>query len=404
MIKNGSYLKIAAINVLFLTFLVLKATAGDSIKSGINFRPITFEKGLAASKAEKKPLYVHCFADWCHYCMYMMDSVYPDKEVADFFNSNFVCIKIDMEKEGAELNKTIKGHTWPTMLFYDTTGVLMHRAAGRRYKQPFLELGKEALDPKRQMRTFKYKYDSGTATPNEVQLYFRMQEIAGMDAQLMIDDYLRKQSDSDFTNANNWRIMYDIIKDPTLLVMKRIIDNKKALETKYTADSINNKLITLHNSYLMQYIQQLDSVGYEAAKRKIRDNKKLDIADKICAFAELNKYKMKSQWDIYKVEGKKFVEKYAMNDFRRLNDVAGVYYEHFAGDKEIMGLAEQWVLRSVSIADLYKGNNLLASISFVLGKKDQALKAANHAIELAKQYKNDYSQTTQLLNVIQKMP
>ena len=81
-----------------------------------------------------------------------------------------------------------------------------------------------------------------------------------------------------------------------------------------------------------------------------------------------------------------------------------VYYEHFAGDKEIMGLAEQWVLRSVSIADLYKGNNLLASISFVLGKKDQALKAANHAIELAKQYKNDYSQTTQLLNVIQKMP
>lgn len=402
--RRISNLKMGLIGVFLLNLVVIHVNAEDSLKSGMNFRKISFKQGLEAAKAEKKPLYIHCYADWCHYCKYMVDSVYTDKEVGEFFNANFISIKVNMEKEGIDLAKSIKGHTWPTMLFYDTTGEMMHRAAGRRYKQPFLELGREALDPRRQMRYFKNKYNDSTATPNEVQLYFRMQEIAGMDAQLMIDDYLRKQSDSDFTNQNNWRIMYDIIKDPTLLVMKRIIDNKKILEAKYTTDSINNKLITLHNSYLMQYVQQLDSVGYERAKRKIRENKKLDISDKICAFADLNKYKMKSQWDIYRVEGRKFVEKYAMDDFKRLVDVASVYYEHFAGDKELMLLSEQWVKRSISIADLYKGNNLLASISFVLGKKEQALNAANHAIELAKQYKNDYSQTTQLLNVIQKMP
>ena len=280
----------------------------------------------------------------------------------------------------------------------------MHRAAGRKYKQPFLDLGKEALDPERQMRAFKNKYDAGTATPNEVQTYFRMQEIAGMSAQLMIDDYLRKQSDSDFTNANNWRIMYDIIKDPTLPVMKRIIDNKKLLETKYTKDSVDNKLVRLYNSYLMQYVQQLDSVGYETEKRKIKQNSKLDIADKICAFAELNKHKMKTEWDIYRVEGKKFIEKYAMNDFQRINDVVTIFYERFAGDKDLMMLSEQWIQHSISIADVYKSNNLLASISFVLGKKEQALNAANHAIELGIKNKIDYNQSTQLLNVIEKMP
>ena len=397
-------LKIVVISTLLMTLIIFKAKAEDGDKSGVQFKSLTFEKALALSKIEKKPLYVHCYADWCHYCKYMVDSVYTDKEVGDYYNSNFICIKVDMEKEGIELTKAIKGHTWPTMLFYDTTGELMHRAAGRRYKQPFLELGKEALDPRRQMRTFKNKYEANTATPNEVQFYFRMQEIAGMDAQIMIDDYLTKQSDSDFTNANNWRIMNDIIKDPTLLVMKRILDNKKELETKYTADSVNNKLVNLYNSYLMQYVQQLDSVGYEAAKRKIRENKKLDISNKICAYADLNKHKMKSEWDIYKVEGRKFIEKYAMNDAKRLVDVSNVYYDHFAGDKELMGLCEQWVKHSISIADIYKANNLLASISFVLGKKEQALNAANHAIELGKRDKNDYNQTTQLLNVIQKMP
>ena len=390
--------------IIILILLIFNVKAGEADKPGIKFRSITLDQGKAASKAEKKPLYIHCFADWCHYCMYMADSVYTDKEVADFYNANFVCIKIDMEKEGKDLATAISGHTWPTMLFYDTNGELMHRAAGRKYKQAFLDLGKEALDTNRQMRTFKKKYDTATATPNEVQLYFRMQEMAGMDAQLLIDDYLRKQSDSDFTNANNWRIMYDIIKDPTLPVMKRIIDNKKELEAKYTTDSVNNKLINVHNSYLMQYVQLLDSVGFEKAKRKIKENTKLDISEKICAFGDLNKLKMKSDWAAYKVKGKKFIEKYAKDDFRRLNEVAGVYYEHFGGDKELMSIAEQWVQHSISIADLYKGNNLLASISFVLGKKEQALNAANHAIELAKRDKNDYTQTTQLLNVIQKMP
>ncbi len=402
--KNNFFLRIVMFSFLLITHLIFKAIAGDDAKSGIQFRTLTFEKALAASKAENKSLYIHCYADWCTYCKYMVDSVYTDKEVSDFYNANFVSVKINMEKEGKELCKVIKGHTWPTMLYYENNGELMHRAAGRKYKQPFLELGLEALDTNRQMRTFKRKYESATASPGEVQFYFRMQEKAGMDAQLMINDYLSKQSDSDFTNANNWRIMYDIIKDPNMPVLKRIIENKKKLEAIYTADSINNKLINLNNTYLMTFIQQLDSVGYENAKRKIKENKNLDIANKICAFADLNKYKMKSDWETYKIEGKKFVEKYAMDDFRRLLDVAGIYYERFAGDKNLMALAEEWVQRSISIGDYYKGNNLLASISFVLGKKEQALNAANHAIELGKRYNNDYNQATQLLKVIEKMP
>ena len=33
----------------------------------------------------------------------MKDSVYIDKEVGDFYNTNYVIIKIDMEKEGSEM-------------------------------------------------------------------------------------------------------------------------------------------------------------------------------------------------------------------------------------------------------------------------------------------------------------
>ncbi len=397
-----SSIKIGALMIFLIVFAKI-TKGGDGDNQGVNFRKLTFEQALATSKKENKPLYVHGYADWCHYCKYMVDSVYTDKEVGDFFNAKFVCIKIDMEKEGRELNKTIKSHTFPTMLFYDVNGELMHRAAGRRYKLPFLELGKEALDPNRQMRTYKNKYENGTATPEEVQYYFRMQEVAGMDAQLMLNDYLMKQPDSSFTNKNNWRIMYDIIKDPTMPCMNRLIDNKKELSEKYSADSVNNKILNVHNSYLMQFIQQLDTVGFEAAKKKIRSNPKLEISDKICAWADLNKYKLRSDWENYRKNAKPFIEKYAMDDFRRINDVSNNLYDHFAGDKELMSTAESWLKKSISIYDIYKGNYVLASVSFVLGKKEQALAAANHAVELAIRDKVDYKQATMLIAAINRM-
>ncbi len=398
-----SYLRIALILVLFCT-MANHVMAGDDDKPGIKFRDITFKQAVAAAKAENKLVFLHGFADWCHYCMYMKDSVYTDKEVGDFFNANFVSIRMDLEKEGAELNKALMLHTFPGMFFYDANGELVHRAAGRRYRQPFMELGREALDPNRQMRTFKRKYEDGTATPYQVQFYFRMEEVAGMDAQLQINDYLLKQPDSAFTSANNWRIMYDIVKDPTLPMMKRIIGNKKALEAKYTPDSINNKLLNLYYSYLIGYVQRLDSTGYEAAKKQVRGINGLDIREKIVAWTELNKMKMKSQWDTYKIESQKFAEKYAMDDSRRLYDICNVYYESFNSHNDLMILAEKLLKRSVELADRYKANHLLASVSFRLNKKEQALAEANHAIEVAKRDNNDYKATTLLIDRIQKMP
>ncbi len=393
-----------AITLVVLLFIVQSAThvkASDA-KPRINFRAITFQQALAAAKAEHKMVFLHGFADWCHYCEFMKDSVYTDKEVAAFFNANFVNIKMDFEKEGKQIATEVKAHSFPVLLFYDASGELVHRGGGRKYKPAFMELGRDALDPNRQMRASKRKYDSGTATPAEVQLFFRFQEMNGMDAQPMINEYLMKQPDNTFTVQNNWRIINDILKDPSMPIMKRIIGNKKALEAIYTSDSVNTKFINVYNSYLMQYVQLLDSVGYENAKKSIMRTNGLDLAEKICAYADLNKLKMKSEWDAYLVESKKFIDKYAAQDSRRLCDIAWAIYERFNGEKDKMAIAEQWTERSVKLNDNYRNNYRLACIYYLLGKKDQGFQVANHSIEIAKRTNADYSQTTTLLNNMQK--
>lgn len=390
---------------LLISLFVIEAKAVDpELTTVIKFRPLTLQQALAEAKKENKLVFVHGFTDWCHYCKYMNDSVYTSKEVAELYNSTFICIKMDMEKEGKKINDNLKIHTYPAFIFYDGNGEVVHRAAGRRYKPTFIELANEAVDPRRQMRTFIQKYESETATPSEVQFYFRMLETSGIDAQSFIDEYLMKQPDSTFTSPNNWRIIYDIIKDPNMPAVNRILDKRKEFESKYTKDSLNNKIINLHNYYLTQFVQQLDSVGFESAKKKIRANARLaDVSEKICAYADINKLKLKSQYDKYKIQGQIFVEKYAMDDPRRINDVCGVLYERFYSDTTLMLKVEKWLKHSISLEDIYKGNHLLASVSVILGKKEQALNAANHAVEVGKKNKNDYKQTTLLIDRISQM-
>ena len=54
--RRISNLKMGLIGVFLLNLVVIHVNAEDSLKSGMNFRKISFKQGLEAAKAEKKPL------------------------------------------------------------------------------------------------------------------------------------------------------------------------------------------------------------------------------------------------------------------------------------------------------------------------------------------------------------
>jgi hypothetical protein len=94
--------------------------------------------------------------------------------------------------------------------------------------------------------------------------------------------------------------------------MKLVLDHRADYSAKYTSDSIDNKIMGLYINALMNKVQLLDSNGYVSIQEKLRASK-LDLAEKIIAFADLNKMKMKGEWEAYFRNAVLFVDQYAQN-------------------------------------------------------------------------------------------
>ena len=77
--------------------------ATGAVTAQTNFRSIDFNEALKQSQAENKLVFIDFYTDWCGPCRKMSKEVFPQKQVGDYFNAQFVCIKLNAEKEGEEL-------------------------------------------------------------------------------------------------------------------------------------------------------------------------------------------------------------------------------------------------------------------------------------------------------------
>lgn len=379
--------------ILFI-FIFKTACAQDHVKNGIQFRDMKFDEALVAAKKEGKPVFIHCYASWCHYCMFMSDSVYPDSSVGAYYNEHFICIKVDLEKEGAELNKKLKAHTYPTLVFFNAEGEVLHRAAGRHYKWLFLELGKEAIDPRRQLRTWLNIYNSGNVSADTAYQVLRKIEIAGMETQEPLLQYLNRLKQEEITKPENWKIINELFKDVQSSFMKTIIAEKPELEKLYTKRAVNDKLFSIYTFEFYMLNRLLDSTGYDALKQKVKAER-LDIGDMICDYADMSRFKAASKYDEYMELAPHFVKSYCMDNVSLLYETAHFFYEK-TSDKEKLTSAVKWMRRAVELEDSYNNNLLLCGLFVQLKNKAEARQVVDHAIALAKE-KNISNRTALLL-------
>ena len=122
----------------------------DAVVKRNNTRSIRFEEiGLkdvmAKAKKENRLIFIYAYKDYCQPCMLMLKNVFSLNAVADFYNQNFINLKMHFGKE-KELAEKYGTSGYPAFLFINGDGKLVYMESGYTEGDEFIGYGKTALE------------------------------------------------------------------------------------------------------------------------------------------------------------------------------------------------------------------------------------------------------------------
>lgn len=139
-----SYTKL--VGGLLSIILVVAVSQKTFAQDGIHFHKGTWAEAVAKAKKENKMIFVDAYAKWCGPCKWMAANVFTMPAVGNYYNSNFVNVKMDMEVgEGRSLARAWGIRAYPTLIYFDPNGKEKKRHVGmKRTGEDLINLGKSA--------------------------------------------------------------------------------------------------------------------------------------------------------------------------------------------------------------------------------------------------------------------
>jgi thiol-disulfide isomerase/thioredoxin len=380
---------------LFICFSI-SSTVSISQNRSIEFNHGTWTEILAQAKKENKMIYVDCYTSWCGPCKWMAKNVFTNDTVADFYNKNFINVKIDMENgEGLEIAAKYDIRAYPIMLFLNAFGEQLHRTCGSTPAQNFVAIGKSALVPDQQLATFSKTFNTQNVNASFAFTYFSMLENACQSYGAELAKYFSTQKEEDLRSKSNWKLIFKYVDEYNSKPFLYLESNKGSFAKLYSLDSVEMKINQVYTSGLYSALQNNDSVGYETLKVKLKRSDTKD-ADKIISEADIKKFQRKKDWANYSGLVTDYIQKYDAENANDLNSYAWTFYENI-DDKRMLEKAAGWAKKATELDDNYPYNDTYAAVLYKSGNYSEAKKIAEKAIALAKKNGDDYKETEALL-------
>ena len=142
------------ISFLFAQFL--------AFAQGVEFVEENIDQVLATAKKTNKYVFIDFYTSWCGPCKMMDKQIFPQQKVGEYFDSKFVSMKVNAEKEGVDLAKKYGIKAYPTFVILDKSGELQHVFAGGILDaDKFITAVDNSFDPKKAYGVLKKKYEAG---------------------------------------------------------------------------------------------------------------------------------------------------------------------------------------------------------------------------------------------------
>lgn len=380
------------------TFLILFILASLGIYAQINFESKSLDKVKKIAAKQDKFIFIDAYTTWCGPCKWMSANVFTDKTVGDFFNENFVNLKLDMEKgEGLEFAKQYQVVAYPTLLFINADGDLIHQRIGAVPAEGLLEFGQDALNPDKRIGGLISEYENGNRDPEFLKAYVSGMTSAGMDPMEAADVYFKSVSDEDFASKDNFEMVAMMRPPMESEQFQRVLDNYDAFAEVVDKEVLDKFLSQTCTQTMMRAIYKDDDAEYDRLLSVVKDIDH-DFAEEVVLYSEMRQSWGKGEYDDFIEFGTQYVKNYAWDDWNELNTIAwDIYEDENYSDKKYLDFGIELAKQSVKLDENYYNTDTYAALLYKSGRYKEAKEFAELAIKLAKEEKMEANETMELL-------
>ena len=376
--------------ILMFTFFgfVTAQTKTESIHTtGIQFFHGSFAEAKAKAVKENKIIFMDAYAEWCGPCKRMAATVFTDESVGQFFNDNFINLKMDMEKgEGPKLSDKFEITAYPSLLFINEKGEQIHKAVGALDAEQFKSTAKLALGKIDNSKSFEKTYNEGNRDPELVLNYVRALNRAGKPSLKITNEYLLK---ADMTQPATLKIIFEGTTQSDSKIFDLLVKNKQAIALLYSPEQVNKKIENAIGKTLETAVQFKNAPLHEEAKAKMKMYFP-EKADEFAMDADMKFYKAAGDAKNFCKTCDTYAKKEAKNDARKLFNTGKQMVDAFPYEKTVLADAEKYLKRAAENGGLSEYYYWYAMTLLRNAKKDDALKAAEMALKIAKETQPNY--------------
>lgn len=367
-----------SLRILTLTFSLLTLSL-SAFAQGIEFFHGTWSEAKAKAKTEGKIIFADAFAEWCGPCKRMAKVVFTDEKVGEFFNANFVNLKIDMEKaENAEFAGKYPVSAYPTLMFLDSTGKVIQKSVGAKDVAGLLEFATKAQGRSDKSADYEKAYNEGSRDPQFLYDYVKSLNAAGKPSLKITNEYLAGQQDlgSDF----NLRFILEGATESDSRVFEMLLKNKAKIATLAGEQAVNTRIEKCCGNTLKKAIEYKDEKLLAEAKAKMKAANP-ERADAFGWEADMKYYTAVKDVKGYLGAARAYQKSEVKNNSAKLHDLVIALLRAFPDDPKALDQAEKWAKSASEAGGLPEYYMTLAEVHKRQGDKPKARAAAEKALK-----------------------
>lgn len=367
---------------MYISTAVVFMMVSSAWSQGIRFFEGSWEAALAEAKRLDRIIFVDAYAVWCGPCKKMAAEVFTDEGVGNFYNRNFLNVKLDAEKgEGLIFREKYPIAAFPTLFFIDYTGEVVLQVKGAQPVDGFLELGKKALTQIDRSQQFEAAYAAGERDPEFIFNYVRALNKSGKPSIKMANEYLRSQQE--LTTPFNLRFILEAAVEADSRIFDLLIQHRKAIEALESEEVVKNKI----EEACVVTAQKAAEFRRKPLLDEAVDKMKKHCPDRAAAFAlnaEMEYWSATGDIGKFLEVSSKYARKQVSKDEKALLALSRSVAMQFGHDVRARAAAEDYARAAMLLSHNYKTYLHYASLLKQNDKLSEAAQIADKALELAR--------------------